>query len=147
MDKLEKVINGLECCIADGYAQECEECPYALSDGTCDRLDPMLRDALELLKAQEPRVMTLEELSTNGNDDVIYIETALFIDGKRVTKIKPAIFQPDNCSPEEDGYYCIVSSWGNSGFYHEENYGFDWRCWTSRPDDERRQNTPWERLN
>ena len=87
--------------------------------------------------------MTLDELSTNGDDDVIYIETALFIDGKRATEIKPAIFQPDNCSPEEDGYYCIVSSWGNSGFYHEENYGFDWRCWTSRPTDAQREAAPW----
>lgn len=55
MPEREKVIKGLECCIAEGSAPECEDCPYALpEDGTCERLDGMFKDALALLKAQEP---------------------------------------------------------------------------------------------
>ena len=52
-EKREKVIKGLGCCITNGIAPDCEECPYAERDGTCVMLDPMLRDALELLKAED----------------------------------------------------------------------------------------------
>ena len=57
MTKLDKVVKGLECCYADGMAQNCEECPYAEEDGTCYRIDSLLRDALVLLKAQEPAMV------------------------------------------------------------------------------------------
>lgn len=50
MTDRETVIKGLECCYADGMVQNCEECPYAEQDGTCYRIDPLLRDALDLLK-------------------------------------------------------------------------------------------------
>lgn len=100
-----------------------------------------LNMAIEALEEQEPRVMTLEEVLALGDDDFVFIETRL--DGK--TKIKPAIYQPDNSSDDEgDGYCCIVSSWGSSGFYHRENYNHSWRCWTSRPTDERREAVEWE---
>ena len=63
MPDREKVIKGLECCTAfDGKGFPlCEECPYE-DEGTCPELDVLHKDALELLKAQEPRVMTLEEV-------------------------------------------------------------------------------------
>ena len=51
----EKTIRGLECCTAfdsKGFPL-CEECPYA-DDGTCHELDQLHRDALSLLKKQEP---------------------------------------------------------------------------------------------
>ena len=62
MTDREKVIKGLECCDND----DCDNCPYFRSCvendfGTCRAT--LHRDALVLLKAQEPRVMTLEELS------------------------------------------------------------------------------------
>ena len=55
-EKLEKVIKGLECCIVDNN-EPCN-CPYC-GDGGC--IGSLMRDALALLKAQGPRVMTLEE--------------------------------------------------------------------------------------
>jgi len=69
MTEQEKVIKGLECCYADGMVQNCEECPYAEQDGTCYRIDPLLRDALALLKAQEPRVMNDIDFISNPNID------------------------------------------------------------------------------
>lgn len=30
--------------------------------------------------------------------------------------------------------------------YDADNYGKTWRCWTSRPDEKRRAETPWERM-
>ena len=57
MDKLEKVIKGLECCLKD----DCDNCPYydPEVDHDCDYFGKCLRgnmyhDALALLKVQEP---------------------------------------------------------------------------------------------
>lgn len=63
MTKREKVIKGLKCC---AYAQvECfcpEDCPYHEYDTEDqDCIVVLHNNALDLLKAQEPRVMTLEE--------------------------------------------------------------------------------------
>ena len=50
----EKVIKGLECCTKGDEVQFCrdEGCPYA--DVPDDCMGDVMRDALELLKAQEP---------------------------------------------------------------------------------------------
>ena len=65
MADIKEVVTGLECCYkyethpASGLI--CEECPYNKENGlgTCSVL--MLKDALELLKEQEPRELTKEE--------------------------------------------------------------------------------------
>lgn len=56
MTKIEKVINGLECCmVGDGHSPKCEICPYAtVGDDTCQTMDVLFSDAIALLKAQEP---------------------------------------------------------------------------------------------
>lgn len=46
----EKVIKALECC---AYKQNCIECPYYKGNSTC--MDDKDKDALELLKEQEPK--------------------------------------------------------------------------------------------
>lgn len=53
MTDREKVIRGLECCITD----RCEDCPYediCYGDNEVELFDTLARDALALLKAQEP---------------------------------------------------------------------------------------------
>ena len=52
MDKREKVIKGLECCMGDGIEDTpgCEECPYNDMGDTCDLIRPLYEDARELLK-------------------------------------------------------------------------------------------------
>lgn len=77
----------------------------------------ILKDALTLLKAQEPRVMTLEEAK---NAEVVWVED-------RETS---------------DVYPCIVKNNMNDSKLYK--YGIQWRCWTSRPDEKRRAETPWE---
>lgn len=56
MDKLEKVINGLECCATNRRRREyCEamNCAYLDLEGNgC--IHQLIRDAIALLKAQEP---------------------------------------------------------------------------------------------
>ena len=55
MSDRQKVLKGLMCCTnGENNVPRCEECPYADEQGTCEKLDELHRDALELLKAQEP---------------------------------------------------------------------------------------------
>lgn len=88
----------------------------------------LLQDALILLKAQEPRVMTLEE-ALGGDECWIegrsgacgYGDALLTDDGERVDFYRP-------------------HSINTLDFYE---YGLSWRCWTSRPDEKVRAETPW----
>jgi hypothetical protein len=73
--------------------------------------------AIALLKAQEPRVMTLEEAR---NVEVVWVED-------RSTR---------------EIYPCIVKNNMNDSKLYK--YGVQWRCWTSRPDEKRRAETPWQ---
>lgn len=49
----EKVIKGLECCLA---VTKCRQCPYYSGNDPWCGITTLLEDALELLKAQEPVV-------------------------------------------------------------------------------------------
>lgn len=91
-------------------------------------------EVLELLKEQEPRVLTLEEVKNLDDHDVVYLETTIG------DPINPAIYQPDN---GDDDYACIVSTWSKSGFYSWSTYGKEWRCWSAKPSDEQMEATPW----
>lgn len=109
MTDREKVIKGLECC--NGILGCGGGCPYWLDKRGCS--ETLEADALALLKAQEPRVLTKEELP-----DASVIEY-------RSGKMK------DVCSE--------LMKDGNGDWY-----GTVWRVWTSRPDEKRRAETPWE---
>ena len=119
MPDREKVILGLECCSdrrKDGI-DKCVECPY--NDWMITCAGDVLIDALELLKAQEPRVMTLEEWENapepaDGECLCYEIKNT----GLRAVIVK--VFK---------GY--------------KELYGKWFRCWTSRPTDEQREAVKW----
>jgi hypothetical protein len=118
----EKVIRGLECCIDPEVP--CRECPY-YNYGHCDP-DDVRRDALALLKEQEPRVMTLEE--------VIHSKDWVWYQWKN-THYGWAIAV--NC----DGKWI---EWEDSTTDQLCKYGEKWRCWTSRPSPEQMRDTKWE---
>ena len=55
MTDLDKVLKGLECCTNGvNNVPQCENCPYADEQGTCEQLDELHTDALKLLKPQLP---------------------------------------------------------------------------------------------
>lgn len=124
----EKVIRGLEACARDVGIMHCRECPY--NGISC--ITPLLRDALALLKEQEARVMTLEELQA--------IETPW----NRNTP--PYLFVEERSSTE--------ARWMSWGFMHDcvrllgtmgvQNYGTKWRVWNLQPTPEQMRDTPWE---
>lgn len=91
--------------------------------------------AVDALKTQEPRVMTLDEVKASKGGD-LYLELS--------------------DSPNDVPYITAstldgVGKYGVS-FYHTvcdfSTYGrraYGWRCWTSRPTDEQREATSWEK--
>ena len=78
-----------------------------------------LEDAIALLKAQEPRVMSLAEYKALAE--------------------KPK----EERDPVWEEWPRLESTWAipNQAY---GGYGTSWRCWTSRPTDEQREAVKWE---
>ena len=144
MTKREKVINGLECCSA--YDYRCNDCPYQ-DDGIEDDCysDELHADALALLKAQEPRVMTLEEVK---QERICWIEDA--DEGMTVRLFPATMFGIGEYANGSKSYMFLAQKpWAIDAndcewWYLIEDYGETWRCWTSRPTDEQREAVKWE---
>lgn len=149
-EKLEKVIAGIRHEIDYGrgkcghYCSEGKEtvsCRYDV-DGLC--IQHWGPEAYTMLKAQQPRTMTLDDLQGiyNTKEDhtwpydtppYLYFET-----------------QPNQETP--GGWHGWVAwrdiAWMlEEGYLHcnRENYGAKWLCWTSQPTDEQRKATIWRK--
>lgn len=135
----EQVVKGLECCTT---YQGCADCPYSVcEERTVNCGLAVMKDALALLKAQEPRVLTLEEVHGSLKQPIwkevrsshkdLYTGWVLAYDiqtGQGITGTRLGMAEPS----------------GRVVWYRLEDYGTKWRCWTPRPDKKRRAETPWE---
>ena len=139
MTDREKVIRGLECCAAMS-GDECRECPYSKECLDADLpygMPHLAADALALLKAQEPRVMALEDVRELHANDVVWLEDIdkdIVIPGiccgvKKVCTDFTQFLTRDPIRP----YVFLI---------HNE-YGQRKRCWTSRPTDAQREAASW----
>lgn len=131
MTKLEKVIQGIECC----HNIQCASCPYYNYGKTVDSCVPVLwTDVLDLLKAQQPRVLTLEEVS-NCKPMLVWVEKS---HAEGLDKSLCPI-EITGCGTKGIGFH-----YGHFDYrtYNRGVYG--WRCWTAKPTDEQREATPWE---
>ena len=138
MDR-EKVIKGLECCVC-GDTSACERCGY-IDDGCLDNpyifKTAIMRDTLELLKAQEPRVMALEEVINHNNQDgCVWFE-------------QPTYNAVAAFARQDEEYTEIISPYIlgepiNHGYMSNKFYGKAWRCWTARPSVEQMEAVKWE---
>lgn len=93
-----------------------------------------------LLKEQEPRVLTLEEVA-NQLKEPAFLETksrqsytgwVLVYDvqkGMGITGVRMGLTQPGH-----------ITSW-----YPIDLYDIKWRCWSAKPTDEQMDGTPWEK--
>jgi hypothetical protein len=134
----EKVINGLECCTTQGFGCiENKKCPYGAQRYGSHCVDSMLRDAIALLKAQEPRVMTPDEVKNAPEKSVVWLE------------LKPDEIFKNEIYPfvgSGTGWYSCYCSANTAPMFTDddvEKYGVEFRCWTSRPDEKRRGATLW----
>ena len=142
MPEREKVIKGLECCIAEGSAPECEDCPYALpEDGTCERLDGLFKDILVILKAQEPRVMSLEEAQAALHTERVVWTECEEKNGDKLLYAGLHMDGTDYFTMQDDS---VMEETDLDGGMGAELYGKKYRFWTSQPSDELREATPWQ---
>ena len=131
-----KLMDGLRCRCAYFPERDCARCHYGIQMGRrwgCDFMR-MAGDAATLLKAQEPRVMTLEEvIEAARQGEPMYICEAKFPGSARW--IIP--INADHWGFEERGSHCQFHYYD---YLSKQIGGFC--CWTSRPTDERREATP-----
>lgn len=117
----EKVIKGLE-----SLEMRLVECG--------DKLDAsVVQYALAILKAHEPRVMTLEEVKMLDSD-YYYLES-MRSPGKELREIVGAY-----------GLTCVTwpsITWARQTM-GDSGYGKTWRCWTARPTEEQRKAVKWD---
>lgn len=153
-EKRERVIRGLEEVVHD-FHEEVDEwgcyTPDELRGGTtvdCDWFYGVLEkceDALALLKAQEPRVMTAEEVASLTTDICkwLWIEEA-----QRVTWnmhcVRAFVYSRH---PDTGGFYIMENAWHDVVKLEGDEYGKTWRCWTSCPTDAQRAAEPWKEAN
>ena len=128
----EKVIYSIERCICH-VPDACRDCGY--DNEPCPKcFEHLLRDAHDLLKAQEPRVMTYDEMM---KAEICFLEV------KGIEEIDPFIrYEVDDksywSSPytnNKDNPFELLAE--------QEEYSINARCWTSWPTDEQREATPW----
>ena len=134
MTKLEKVVNALELCTHPSCEGLCKYCGYNNQPKCLIQKDI---DALELLKVQQPRVLTWKEL-IDVTDPVWYEERdgisswALCIDVTRGNAY-------------EDMSYEFFENYDNSYIReYADKCNVYWRCWTARPTDEQRKAVKWD---
>lgn len=139
MPDREKVIQWLEACSVG-----CEEgCPYEY-DGLVSKVEckaDLMRDALELLKAQEPRVLTLYEVRTAEDCmEPVFLE----MNAERET---PDVFSwrtVKHIVPLNDEDIYVLDNVGFSSALYSEYYGITWRCWNKRPTYEQQKAVKWD---
>jgi hypothetical protein len=140
MNEREKVIKAFEFCLMPPSREELEndicsheDCPYyrEYNGGKC--MSAAVSDALALLKAQEPRVMAYEELST--------IDGAFIIESSAVHPLEWVFFFDTDAGSDA---VWVQGFDGERNIICREDYGIYVRCWTYRPDQATREATSWD---
>lgn len=145
MDEYE-IVKRLEYCINNqcDICQEENGSGFPWVDGRCYGFTERVCDVIALLKEQQPRVMTLEEVITH------YSLPPVFVDDLGAQEDYYEDIQPLYFEFLHDKEYPWMVHW--IGHTHvtmclnewKHTYNKKWRCWTSRPTDEQREETPWD---
>ena len=128
MMNLDDTIKAFQCCIQK--PPDCANCPEQGPGLGIECRNDVKASVLLWLKAQEPRVMTLEELV---RDNVVYLE-----DFDKESTV-PGIY----CDGH-NGERAFATKMNGYLFVKDDDYGVRWRCWTSRPTDAQREAVKWE---
>lgn len=135
MIEREKVIKGLECCKEWGMMDfDCTNtgCPYEPHELDC--VQHLHNDTLAMLKAQEPRVMTMEEVQA-----LQYGHVLIELDKSDPIRWVDALLFCKNTNFSFD----FITLEGRARLLGAE-YNKEWRCWTSCPTDAQREAIPWK---
>lgn len=131
MIELENVLYALNCRALDAPST-CTECSYYNAKWCCCNTKYIMQDALDLLRKQVPRVMTLEELQA--------IETPWNRNTSPYLWMENRTGRDNRWYPVWDIRECV----GMIGTRGSQNYGVVWRVWSCRPSQEQMRDTPWE---
>ena len=130
MSEREQVIRGLKCCIMRNPEDKmrCGECPYNDPNTYC--LNRLKMDALALMKKQEPRVMTKDEVMALEEGEVAWLEERFERAGKSF--IAPMM---------SDGKGKMMGTYAHLSVAVMHSRGR--RFWTARPTEEQREAEAW----
>lgn len=107
----------------------------------CDIPYLLLLSAIKLLKAQEPRVLTLYEVRTAED----YMEP-VFLE-MNAERESPDVFSwriVKHIVPlNDEDIYVLDNVWFSSAL-HSEYYGITWRCWNKMPTYEQQKEAKWD---
>lgn len=108
-----------------------------------DLIDEAEKDALAILKAQEPRLLTLDEVIAHYSLPPVFVDD-LGMQEDYYEDIQPLYFEFPHDS--EDSWIVHWRGHSQVARYLDEwkdSYNKKWRCWTSRPDEKVRAETLW----
>jgi len=94
--------------------------------------EQMYSDAIALLKALEPRVMTLDEVC---DTEIVWIETLQY--DELFPALTVAVYD-DNTA----GFYWVDED--GEQYLDTWDYNIKWRCWNKKPTNEQREAVKWE---
>lgn len=140
----EKVLNGLEC-LADENSACHSDCPYFTDredGGFCFR--KMAYDALELLKEQEAKILTFDELKEStymkwhSKHGCLWLETKFGCLAPGLFDVKYGKLYRMN------SIYLHPADGGDITWWDETYYQRTWRAWTAKPTDKQREEAKWD---
>ena len=139
MIDFEETLAALVAC-ADDQCANCPrgdeaECYAGIGVKMVEVPQELLADAIALLRAQEPRVMTLEEAC--GAEECWIDRAWLGGDSLTAAKIRHnGLKQYDIESGELETLRSYIM--------RSDQYGVNWRCWSARPTKEERERESWK---
>lgn len=145
----EDVINGLECCkqwsdacLYEGYQPaNCGNCTREKTQmDVCECHEALLNDAINMLKAQGPRVMDVDEVAACEKGKVLWVE-----ERQGVTwNLFPLEIEVISIHPDTGTTYLFFITYHDIRKFECDEYNQTWRCWTSRPTDAQREAVKWD---
>lgn len=136
----EKVIRGLECCVKPG-TESCMECPYSMMNAVEGwHCRDMRMEALALIRGQEARLMDKAEVAASPEGTVLWVEERQLV----TQNIFPLEIFTVSTHPDSGTDYLFFITYYDIKKFECDEYNRVWRCWTSRPTDEQREETPWK---
>ena len=97
-----------------------------------------IEDAPSVQPVPVARVMTAEDMWTLKFNDTVIIE-------QKIPSLLIPVIVRDNIKHDDalEVLQVVTASTNGTANADYEYYGKTWRCWTSRPDEKRRAETPW----
>lgn len=100
-------------------------------------------EIMDVLKAQEPRVMTIKELAFYESG--LYVETRNGCPEGLTDEVWPALVHLYCVSQNDEYGYVSFVNWNADTYdFEAKDYNVEFRCWTSRPTDAQREAVAWE---